>query len=78
MMTTATETTACRASSCTVRADVRPMLTYKCLLCGTDSGTADQSKFTNWYIAHRALTCRGRRPNAQGDSLPPGKEPNGH
>ena len=65
-----TETTQA-APSGTVGVDVRPLLTYKCLRCGADSGTADQSKFTDWYIAHRALTCRGRRPNSLLDRSDP-------
>ena len=35
----------------------------RCPRCGQDSGAADKDKFREWYIAHRALTCRGRRPN---------------
>lgn len=65
-MTTTDTTTTTERDTGAVPALVRPVLTYKCPRCVADSGTADYSKFTDWYIAHRALTCRCRRPNTIG------------
>ena len=41
--------------------------TKHCIRCGQDSGTANESQFVEWYIAHRALTCRGHMHNTAGE-----------
>lgn len=38
-----------------------PNKTRKCPNCGADSGTTEKEKFTEWYVCHKILTCRGEK-----------------